>query len=95
MMKYNFGQIHALAEALQQNGRNLISQTETLESAVKQLSGTFTGGAYEAYEVKMASWKSEMGDTQEILARIANAVRSGAEHMQQTDAANARAVSGA
>ncbi|MYR07563.1 WXG100 family type VII secretion target [Gordonia sp. SID5947] len=94
MMKYNFGEINALADALQQNGHNLISQTETLESAVKQLSGTFTGGSYEAYQAKMASWKSEMSDTQQILAKIANAVREGGQHMHQTDQAGANAIGG-
>ncbi|MFW0783833.1 WXG100 family type VII secretion target [Gordonia sp. CPCC 206044] len=93
-MKYNFAQISGLAEALEQNGRNLLTQTDTLDQAVKQLSGTFTGGAQEAYEQKMAAWRSEMTDTQEILAKIANAVRSGGEHMQQTDSANANAIGG-
>ncbi|MFW0797736.1 WXG100 family type VII secretion target [Gordonia sp. CPCC 205515] len=91
-MLYNFGAIEGLASALEQNGRNLISQTETLDSAVKQLSNTFTGGAQEAYDAKMASWRSEMSDTQDILHRIANAVREGGQHMAQTDAKNAAAV---
>ena len=91
-MKYDFAQIEALASALQQNGRNLESQTETLDSAVKSLSSTFTGGSQEAYEEKMASWRSEMSDTQDILNRIATAVREGGQRMAEQDKRSGDAV---
>ncbi|GAC69341.1 WXG100 family type VII secretion target [Gordonia soli] len=94
-IQYGFAQIAALADALEQNGKNLITQTETLESAVKQLSGTFTGGAQAAYDAKIAAWKSEMSDTQDILHRIATAVRDGGNHMQTVDGQNANAIQSA
>ncbi|WP_296394638.1 WXG100 family type VII secretion target [Williamsia sp.] len=93
-MKYNFGEIHGLADSLQQQGQHLISQTEQLEQTVAQFRGSFTGSASDAYDAAISKWKNEMGDTQQILAKISSNVREGADHMNQTDISNSNALGG-
>lgn len=85
MIKYDFADISGLAEALRQNGRVLIQQTEALESAVASLRHTFVGSAADAYDNAMRKWQTELADTQAILNKIANQVENGGQSMNQTD----------
>ncbi len=84
-IKYDFNDIWRLADALRQNGHALQQESETLQTAVQSLRGTFTGSGAAAYDQAIAKWNSELSDTQTILEDIAKKVEQAATDMKVQD----------
>lgn len=85
-IKYDFTQLHQLADDLREELKVLTTQSETLGSEVSTIASAWESPeARDTYLDAQKRWDTEFEDTRGILNRLASAVESSADKMKQTD----------
>lgn len=92
MMSYDFGAIeYAIRQEIHTTSARLNGALDDLRTQIAPLQETWTRHAAEAYRVQQAQWDQAAAALNDILLRLGNAVRDGADDVAATDrlAANA------
>ena len=92
MLTYNFDEIeYTVRQEIHTTSARLNAALDDLRAQVAPLQEIWTRQAAEAYRIEQARWEQAAAALNDILVRLGNAVRDGADDMTATDrmAANA------
>ncbi len=92
VLSYNFGEIeYTVRQEIHTTSARFNAALDDLRAQIAPLQGVWTRQAAEAYRVDQSRWEQAAGALNEILVRLGNAVRDGADEVAATDrmAANA------
>jgi WXG100 family type VII secretion target len=92
VLSYNFAEIeYTVRQEIHTTSARFNAALDDLRAQIAPLQGVWTRQAAEAYRVDQARWEQAAGALNEILVRLGNAVRDGADEVAATDrmAANA------
>ncbi|MGB0875842.1 MAG: WXG100 family type VII secretion target [Mycobacterium sp.] len=91
-LSYNFGEIeYTVRLEINATSTRLNAALDELRAQVAPLQATWTREAAEGYRVEQARWEQAAGALNDILFRLGNAVRDGAEDVAATDRSAASA----
>ena len=86
MLSYNFGEIeYSVRQDIHTTSARFNSALEELRSAIAPLQEVWTREAAEAYRIEQLRWHQAATALNEILFRLGNAVRDGANDVADTD----------
>ena len=92
MLTYNFDEIeHTVRQEIHTTSARFNAALEELRAQIAPLQQTWTREAAEAYRAEQLRWNQSASALNDILVRLGNAVRDGADEVSATDrrAANA------
>ncbi len=91
-LSYNFGEIeYTVRMEINATSTRLNAALDELRAQVAPLQATWTREAAEGYRVEQARWEQAAGALNDILFRLGNAVRDGADDVAATDRSAASA----
>ena len=91
-LSYNFDEIeYSVRQEIHGTSARLNAALDELRSQIAPLQAIWTREAAEAYRVEQAKWELAAGSLNEILFRLGNAVRDGADDVAATDRSAANA----
>ncbi|MFD4366139.1 WXG100 family type VII secretion target [Rhodococcus sp. NPDC058521] len=95
-IKYEFGQILAMADALKGDAGTLDNSHETLQGHINTLMNTWDpeSDSAQAFQGVQNRWNQSNREMIELLGRISQTVREGAERMNETERMNAARFAG-
>ncbi|MCV7359068.1 WXG100 family type VII secretion target [Mycolicibacterium fluoranthenivorans] len=91
-LSYNFDEIeYTVRQEIHSTSARLSAALDELRAQITPLQQTWTRHAAEAYRIEQMRWDQSASALQDILFRLGNAVRDGADEIAATDrqAANA------
>ena len=92
VLSYDFSEIEfSVRQEIHATSARLNAALEDLRAQIAPLRATWTRDSAEAYQLEQARWDQSAAALNDILFRLGNAVRNGADEMAATDrrAANA------
>lgn len=95
VLSYNFSEIeYTVRQEIHSTSARLNAALEDLRTQIAPLQEIWTRQAADAYRIEQAAWEQAAGALNEILFRLGNAVRDGADDVAATDRAAANAWGG-
>ncbi|AFM15865.1 WXG100 family type VII secretion target [Mycolicibacterium chubuense NBB4] len=92
ILSYDFGAIeHTVRQEIHTTSARLNAALDDLRAQIAPLQATWTREAADAYRVEQARWEQAAASLNDILLRLGNAVRDGADDVAATDRSAARA----
>ena len=92
VLNYNFAEIEfTVRQDIDATSRRLNGALDDLRAQIQPLRQVWSREAAEAYQAQQATWDRSAGALNEILIRLGNAVRDGADDVADTDRRAARA----
>lgn len=86
VLSYDFGAIeHTVRQEIHATSARFNAALDELRAQVAPLQATWTRAAAEAYRIEQARWDQSAAALNDILFRLGNAVRDGAEDVADTD----------
>ena len=86
MLTYNFDEIeHTVRREIHTVSARLNAALEELRAQIAPLQHTWTAQAAEAYRAEQVRWNHSAAALNDILLRLGNAVRDGADEVSATD----------
>jgi WXG100 family type VII secretion target len=86
VLSYDFGAIeHTVRQEIHNTSARFNAALDDLRAQIAPLQGAWTREAAEAYRVEQARWDQSAAALNDILVRLGNAVRDGAEDVAATD----------
>ncbi|BBY79895.1 WXG100 family type VII secretion target [Mycolicibacterium pulveris] len=94
-LSYNFGEIeYTVRQQIHATSARLNAALDDLRAQIAPLQEVWTREAAQAYRVEQARWEQAAGALNDILYRLGNAVRDGADDVAATDRRAAAAWGG-
>lgn len=94
-LSYNFGEIeYTVRQQIHATSARLNAALDDLRAQIAPLQEVWTREAAQAYRVEQARWEQAAGALNDILYRLGNAVRDGADDVAATDRGAAAAWGG-
>ena len=85
-LSYNFGEIeYTVRQEIHATSARLNAALDDLRTQIAPLQQVWTREAAQAYRVEQARWAQAAGALNDILYRLGNAVRDGADDVAATD----------
>ncbi|MCV7221910.1 WXG100 family type VII secretion target [Mycolicibacterium elephantis] len=85
-LSYNFGEIeYTVRQEIHATSARLNAALDDLRTQIAPLQEVWTREAAQAYRVEQARWEQAAGALNDILYRLGNAVRDGADDVAATD----------
>lgn len=88
-MKYNFGEMLALAGDIRSNSGKLVGTHDELKGYVNGLVGQWESEARESYQAVQKQWDDAHNELIQVLNTIAKVVEDGTNDMNTTEGKNA------
>ncbi len=88
-MKYNFGEMLALAGDIRSNSGKLVGTHDELKGYVNGLVGQWESEARESYQAVQKQWDDAHNELIQVLNTIAKVVETGTNDMNTTEGKNA------
>ena len=86
MLTYNFDEIeHTVRQEIHQMSARFNAALADLRAQIGPLEETWTAQAAEAYRAEQLRWNQSAAALNDILLRLGNAVRDGADEVSATD----------
>lgn len=91
-LSYDFGEIeYTVRQEIQTTSARFNAAIDDLRAQIAPLQSTWTAEAAEAYRVEQMRWEQAAGALNDILVRLAGAVRDGSDDVAATDRSAAHA----
>jgi WXG100 family type VII secretion target len=95
VLSYNFTEIeYTVRQEIHSTSARLNAALDDLRAQIAPLQQVWTREAAEAYRLEQAKWDQAAAGLNEILLRLGNAVRDGADDVATTDRSAANAWGG-
>lgn len=91
-LSYDFGEIeYTVRQEIQTTSARFNAALDDLRAQIAPLQASWTREAAEAYRVEQMRWEQAAGALNDILVRLAGAVRDGSDDVAATDRSAAHA----
>ncbi|MQA09621.1 MAG: WXG100 family type VII secretion target [Pseudonocardiaceae bacterium] len=93
-VKVDFGALEGLSGDIDSRNKAVQNHLETLGNQIKKLEGIWEGSANEGFQAQKTQWFTSADDLNQVLAKIAVAVKTANENYGTTEGANAKRFGG-